>query len=229
MYPDHLALSDRLKAAHGQSWQAIAKAGDFFTGAERVAFVHAARAALSCSLCSSRLAALSPFSLLGEHADEDGLDPVIVDVIHRIAVDPGRLTRAWFDEVTRHISQKEYVEIVSVVATSVIIDTLHNAVGLSLARLPAPQEGNPAKQFNTAAVAGGAWVPMLTGEDTLADTGMPRVPNIARSLGLVPSALTLFFNTFRPHYALKDIDLSISQAQAEFIAARVSAMNECFY
>jgi len=70
---------------------------------------------------------------------------------------------------------------------------------------------------------------MLTGEDTLADTGMPRVPNIARSLGLVPSALTLFFNTFRPHYALKDIDLSISQAQAEFIAARVSAMNECFY
>ena len=32
MYPDHLALSDRLKAAHGQSWQAIAKAGDFFTG-----------------------------------------------------------------------------------------------------------------------------------------------------------------------------------------------------
>ena len=29
MYPDHLALSDRLKAAHGQSWQAIAKAGDF--------------------------------------------------------------------------------------------------------------------------------------------------------------------------------------------------------
>jgi len=33
----------------------------------------------------------------------------------------------------------------------------------------------------------------------------------------------------RSHYSLSDIPLDISQAQAEFIAARVSALNECFY
>ncbi len=63
----------------------------------------------------------------------------------------------------------------------------------------------------------------------MADTGLPRVPNIARSMGLVPSAVDLFFGTFRPHYSLKDIPLSISQAQAEFVASRTSAINECFY
>ena len=69
----------------------------------------------------------------------------------------------------------------------------------------------------------------LAASQELTDTGMPAVPNIARSLGLVPGAVALFFGTFRPHYALQDIPLAISQAQAEFIAARVSALNQCFY
>ena len=59
--------------------------------------------------------------------------------------------------------------------------------------------------------------------------GLPRAPNIGRAMGLVPSAVALFFLTFRPHYALRDVPLAISQAQAEFIASRVSALNECFY
>ncbi len=60
-------------------------------------------------------------------------------------------------------------------------------------------------------------------------TGLPTVPNIGRAMGLVPSAGALFFTTFYPHYQLTDINLSISQAQAEFVAARVSSLNECFY
>ena len=127
------------------------------------------------------------------------------------------------------ISLQEYIEIVSVVTSSVIIDTLHNALGFGLPPLPAPKPGRPSKHFNNDAVDAGAWVPILAADQTMADTGLPRVPNIARALGLVPGALDLFFRTFRPHYALKDIQLSISQAQAEFVASRVSAMNECFY
>ncbi len=63
----------------------------------------------------------------------------------------------------------------------------------------------------------------------MADTGLPVVPNIVRAMGLVPKAVELFFGTFRPHYALKGIKLSLSQAQAEYVASRVSAMNKCFY
>jgi len=229
MYPQHVSLAEHLKQAHAQTWQTIAGAGDFFTGAERVAMVRSAREALTCEFCEERKQALSPAAVEGYHDHSGTLDPVVVDMIHRLRTDPGRLTRAWFDEITRTISKQEYVEIVSVVTSSVIIDTMHNAVGLGLPTLPSPVSGRPRRQFNQDAVDAGAWVPILAADATMADTGLPRVPNIARSLGLVPSALELFFTTFRPHYALKDIDLSISQGQAEFVAARVSAINECFY
>ncbi len=229
MYPQQLRLAEHLKQAHAQSWQSIAAAGDFLSGTDRVAVVRTAREALTCEFCDARKQALSPNAVTGWHDHSGTLDPAVVDMIHRIRTDPGRLTRAWFDELTADISKQEYVEIVSVVASSVIIDTLHNAVGLGLPALPEPSSERPRRQYNHDAVEAGAWVPILQGDDTMADTGLPRVPNIARALGLVPSALQLFFNTFRPHYALRDIDLSISQGQAEFVAARVSALNECFY
>ena len=72
-------------------------------------------------------------------------------------------------------------------------------------------------------------VPVLDAPQDLAHHGLPNVPNIARSMGLVPSAVELFFTTFRPHYSLSYIHMTISQAQAEFVAARVSSINECFY
>ncbi len=229
MYRPDLSLSEQLKQAHAQTWQTIAAPGDFFDGAARVAFVRTAREALTCDLCEARKAALSPNAVDGEHDHSTDLDPVVVDMIHRIRTDPGRLTKAWFDDVTGVLSKAEYVEIVSVVTSSVIVDTLHNALGLGVPQLPVPRGGRPTKQHNAGAVEAGAWVPILAADTDMADTGLPRVPNIARSLGLVPGALALFFNTFRPHYALKDIPLSITQGQAEFVAARVSAINECFY
>ncbi len=229
MYPVEVQVSSELRQAHTRTWQTIASAGAFFTGAERVEMVRTARQSQACPLCQARLKALSPNAVSGQHAHEGDLPDPVVDLIHRLRSDPGRLTRATFDTLTEHLPLGAYVEIVSVVASAVIVDTLHSAVGLALPELPAPQAGTPDGAINPAAVDNGACVPVLAGDDTLTDTGMPREPNIARALGLVPGAVALFFNTFRPHYRLKNIALSISQAQAEFVAARVSAMNECFY
>lgn len=228
MYAKQPLLSPNLKQAHEHSWLGIGTAGALFTGAQRVEFVRIAREALDCELCAQRKAALSP-NIDGEHDGGGDLDPAIVDAIHRIRIDPGRLTRAWFDQVTSTLTQAEYVELVSVVTSAVIIDTLHNALGLGVPTLPRADRSRPSRQINAQAVDAGAWLPILAAPTTMSDTGLPQVPNIARSLGLVPSALDLFFNTFRPHYALANIPLSISQGQAEFVAARVSAMNECFY
>ena len=133
MYPEHLLLSSDLRQAHLKSWQAIGQAGDFFTGAERVAMVETARAAVSCDLCQRRKEALSPYSISGHHDGPQTLPEEIIDLIHRLRSDPGRLTKTWFDSVTaHHVSAQQYVEIVSVVTTSVIIDTLHQALGLEL-------------------------------------------------------------------------------------------------
>lgn len=230
MYPDELPLRDNLRAGHASAWRSIAEPGAFWTGTQRVAMVAEARHALSCDLCARRQAALSPFTETGEHDSVTDLQPPIIELIHRLRTDPGRLTRSWFDGIIgAGISQGEYVEAVSVVTSSVIVDTLHASLGLPLADLPAAQSGQPNGQIDENTVDGGAWVPITAASQELTDTGMPAVPNIARSLGLVPGAVALFFGTFRPHYALQDIPLAISQAQAEFIAARVSALNQCFY
>ncbi len=231
MYANNPLLAETLHTHHAQVLEQIAQPGDFFSGSERVEMVHCAREALSCRLCVQRKNALSPSSVAGEHDHPRILNPTIVDVIHRVRTDPGRLTKSWFDGVINQISKQQYVEIVSVVASSVIIDTLHNALGLGVPQLPQAKAGRPRQQFNAAAVEDGAWVPILQ-RASATDPTTPEQPqtwNITRALGLVPSALELFFTTFRPHYALSNIHLSISQGQAEFVAARVSAMNECFY
>lgn len=231
MYPPNSALRDNLTSAHAESWAKIGQPGDFLTGAQRVEIVRLAREAMDCHLCEDRKAALSPNAVEGEHhCSGSRFDPVVVDFIHRVRTDPGRITHKLFKAVTAVISKEQYIELVGVLNSSVIIDTLHNAMGLGWPSLPDVGRGRPKGVSNTQVVDEGAWVPILdVGANQTVDTGLPRVPNIARSLGLVPEALNLFFATFRPHYALKDIPLSISQAQAEFVAARVSAMNECFY
>ena len=127
------------------------------------------------------------------------------------------------------IPAERYIEAVSVVCTSVIVDTFHNALGLPVPDTLPPEPGPPTGQEPPRVVDAGAWVPLtdVAVEDGV--FGLPRSPNIARAMGLVPGAVALFFLAFRAHYALRDVPLDISQAQAEFIASRVSAINECFY
>ena len=233
MYAENPLLSQTLRAHHEQALQTIAGAGDFFTGAERIEMVRVAREALDCQLCAQRRSSLSPYAALGgQGAAHDGpgvLDDDVVELIHRLRTDPGRITKAWFDAITQKISKQAYVEVVGVVSSSVIVDTLHNAMGLGVVQLPSARPGQPNKQYNEHAVEDGAWVPLLAVTRGAAETAQPQTWNITRALGLVPNAMGLFFNTFRPHYALQDISLSLSQSQAEFVAARVSALNECYY
>jgi len=229
MYPDHLPLSEQLKTAHSDALDNIARPGPFWTSEERIAMVQAARAALDCPLCNQRADSPNPTAVSGVHTGESTLNPILIDAIHRIRTDPGRLTKSWFDAVAAVVGQGPYVEMVSVVNTSVIIDTLHQALGQDVPALPDPVPGNPTSEAPGDTVDEGAWVPIMRAPSEMSDTGLPGVPNIFRAMGLVPAAVNLFFNTFRPHYALKDIHLSLSQAQAEFVASRVSAMNECFY
>ena len=230
MYQKIALITEKLKTAHEDAWNKIADPGDFFSGEERLEMVRATRDADDCELTIARKNAISPFAVTGEYAGDYLLDSNAVDVIRRIASDPGRLTKTWFAQVIANgLAPEEYVEVVSVVTTSIIIDTLHQALGLAQPLLPKANEGSPRKVLNSEAIEIGAWVPVLDVPSQTADHGLPKVPNIARSLGLVPSALQLFFGTFSPHYSLSNIQSSLSQDQAEFVASRVSAMNECFY
>lgn len=232
MYEDtHYPVTPQVIVRHEEAWRLIGAPGAFWSGLERVQIVAEARAATACALCQRRKAALSPFAVDGEHDTVSDLPLVLIDMIHRLRTDPGRYTRTVFDGVLAGgISREHYIEAVSVVNAAVIVDTMHAALGLRLPDLPTPEPGAATGQPFPDVVEDGAWVPLTRVDDRTATvTGLPGAPNIARSMGCVPSAVALFFTAFRGHYALRDIPLGVSQPQAEFIASRVSAINQCFY
>ena len=225
-----LPLRPELVAAHETAWHAIAGPGTFWTGAERISIVEEARHALACELCTARKAALSPASVRGAHTSLGQLSDAAVEAIHMIRNDPGRLTRRWVDAVlAAGLSREAYVELVGVMNTATIIDGFARGIGLEPAALPPPKAGEPARVANDKVVDVGGWVPVLAVEDGEGIGGMPSAPMIGRAMGLVPEAITLFISVVRAHYNLAAFPCDLSRPQIELIAARVSAINECFY
>lgn len=231
-----------LLAAHECAWRRLAEPGNWWTGAERVAIAAEIRNARGCALCHQRRAALSPYKVAGEHDSLGVLPANIVEVIHRVATDPGRLTRKWFDDVMASgLGDGPYVEIVWVLVTVLSIDSFCRGMGVPPHRLPAPVAGEPTRYRPPSARDEGAWVPTIPsgaacGAEADLYRGIPnRAPNVIRALSLVPDAVRSLKDLSAAHYlAPADmIDLtrgrSIDRAQMELIAGRVSALRECFY
>jgi len=106
-------------------------------GAQRVAIAAETRHAPSCELCRRRKEALSPAAIEGEHDSLGDVSHIVVEVIHRIRTDPGRLSERWFRSVVAAgFSEEQYVETVSIVAHVVAIDTMARGLGLDLLPLP---------------------------------------------------------------------------------------------
>ena len=61
--------------------------------------VRAARGAAECRLCRERQTALSPNAVPERTTASGALPAVAVDVVHRVSSDPGRLSRAWYEQV----------------------------------------------------------------------------------------------------------------------------------
>jgi len=244
-----VAVRADIVRAHNVAWGRIARAGTWFDGAARVAIAAETRHAPQCPLCKRRKAALSPYAISGRHDSLGILPERVVEQIHRIVSDPGRLTRTWFDGIIASgTSDAEYVEIVGVVATIVSIDTFCRAIGVPPHALPQPVPGEPHRRRpRTAHQRGEAWVPMihpkdLEGElDTEEERALAKywggvLANIRRALSLVPEEAYAWFQLVEIQYLLgkwmRDFAneyRAITHAQIELIAGRVSVLNQCFY
>jgi hypothetical protein len=200
-----------------------------------------ARHAPDCDLCRRRLAALSPNAVAGRH-DAGSLPEAVIEVVHRIRTDPGRLSKSWLDGVLAHgLSVERYVEIVGVVATTVALDTFARGLGWVPRPLPPPVAGAPSQQRPRGAKPGGAWVPWLEPADvTEAEAGLypfdRPAANIYKAMSLVPAEVRGFFDVVEAQYlpgaVMRDFTRevrAITHAQIELLAARVSALNRCVY
>ena len=194
-----------LAAAHARAWERIARPGTWWGGAARVAIAAETRQAPLCALCRRRKEALSPLEIEGSHDSVGQLPEPAVEVVHRVRTDPGRLGEGWYrDIIARGLSPEHYVEIVSLVAHVVAIDTMARGLGLDPLPLPDPQPGPPARRRPSGARPGDAWVPWLEPADASGDEAAiypsDRPPaNIMKALSLVPDEVRSFFDLVTHH------------------------------
>ena len=225
-----LPVRQRIRDAHAAAINTFADPGTWLDSHSRLAILAEARHAPSCRLCLERKGALSPYALKGHHEARTDLPNDLVEIVHRITTDSGRLTRSWYQGIIdAGISPETYVEVVGLVATSIIVDSFGAALGYEPAEPPAAKSGEPSRESNPGVIDAGAWMPMLDLEQEETDLEIPNAPNIFRAMGLVPSSIAHFFSVMRSQYSLTEYEITLGRSQIELLASRVSSLNQCFY
>lgn len=234
-------VREDIRAAHRALWEHLRAPGTWWPGATRVAIAAESRQATRCTLCRERKVALSPRAVQGRHATLGTLSPLLVDVIHRIRTDAGRLTREWFARVVDDgLGDGEYVEVVAIVSMLAGVDFFARVLGIEPFPLPEPVPGEPSRRRPVGARRGVAWVPVIAPEDAAGPEADVYgaggfVPNIVRALSLVPDEVRMLRRMSDAHYlpiaSIPDPTArrALDRMQMELVASRVSALNQCFY
>lgn len=245
LYPDApCAIRSDIVAEQERAWAHIATPGSWFTGAERVAIADETRRAFECRLCAARKEAISPNAVAGAHDRGElgrALSDEVVEVVHRVTTDPARLTKSWLDDLlARGLEIEAYVEAVGVAIHTISMDTFARGLGLAPRDLPAPRAGEASGYRPAGAKPGPAWVPMIAPEDAIgreADIydGMMGA-YVQQALTAVPNEQRSWFGLVGAQYLnqaqMRDFEReprAISHAQIEFLAGRISALNQCLY
>ncbi len=205
----------------------LAAAGDWLTAEQRLEAWQHTRESRSNELDARRRQALSPNSIPDQHSAGQTLSATAIDVVHRLASDSGRLTRSWADQAMTELGEETYTELVGVSAIASVVDVYAVAVGEVLVEVPdAISTSEPARVRPRAVGEVGAWVSQSVEESRA---------NVSRSLSLVPitdrtwrSLVDVLYSRGEEFYEL-EWDRALNRAQVELLAARTTALLECFY
>lgn len=219
-------IEQLLSAALAASSAGLAEPGDWLTGAERIDAWAQVRDAATNPLDAERKASLSPYAGDAAHQPSALLSASAVEVVHRIATDPGRLTRSWAEKAMADLGEETYAELVGVTSMAVVIDLLDHLLGDPVRPLPDPIDGAPAEHRPDGVGDIGAWVSQSLDK---------RMANVSRALSLVPVTeavwrpLVTDLYSRGPEFAELKWDRNLNRPQVELVAARTTALNECFY
>ena len=221
---DHVATA--LDDAADAATTSLAEPGDWLTGQQRVAAWREARASATNELDLARRAAVSPAAVEGTHSATADLDAAAVDAVHRVASDPGRLTRAWAEACIDALGEETYTELVGITSIAAVIDRFDRVRGRPLRPLPRPRAGAPTRVRPSDVGDVGAWVSQAVHKTRA---------NVSRALTLVPETQRIWRPLVDTFYSrggeFLDLrwDRALSRPQVELVAARTTALNECFY
>ena len=224
-----------------RAWERLAAPGTWWTGEERLAIAAESRHAPSCGLCRRRKEALSPYGVDGVHDTLGALVPAMVEIVHRLTTDAGRLTNKWLAAMLNDgVSEEQYIEAVGVIAVITALDTFDRSLGLPQRGLPPARPGAPTRHRPVGARRDVAWVSTVEPERLLPGEPDPYAvhgtKNIHRALSLVPQEVFNFFDLDVELY-LKDHEIrdftreyrALTHVQIELLAGRVSSLNGCYY
>lgn len=189
-----------------QSWRSLGIPGAAWTGSQRVAIVVEARSARRNEPVTG------------------ALDETTTRAVRTIASAPWTIRGPWVESlVADGMAMHQYVEAVGVVARAVAIDTFLQSLGLDEEQLPNAEDGMATGALDERARRVRAWVPMMGGASIT--QALSLVPSENTALETLHGALYLTFEEMSDPDPGKDL----TRAQMELVAARTSAVNECFY
>lgn len=235
-------VREDLCMAYREAWQRLARPGNWWSAAERVAIAAESRNAVDCPLCRQRKDPILTYPVEGMHNHLDQLPYAAVDMIHRLIFDKESITGKWIKGILNSgLNEGQYVELLGIVVMVFSIDEFHRAIGASLEPLPQPGPGSPDNYRPPNLESATGYVPMIPGDGNSGKEAdlwhKGRTGNVIRAMSLVPNAvrdLMLLSDVqyidhgemmaFRP-----EAGRAIDRMQIELVAGRVSAMNECFY
>ncbi len=232
-YPIDAELED----LHADELASFAAAGTWWSARERLAIAAEARTA--------RVADGVQASIGDEHrAAEADLPEAVRDLAQRAALGGMSINRRYFDDTLKAgVSDAAYVEVVGVVARVAHLDVFARGVGVDPRAIPEADESSvPTRARPTEAVDEGYFAHSVPDGEAGGETGK-RIyrdgggANILRSLSLVPDEAYRLNKLISQEYMTSEnmghmtysSQAALSRAQLELVAAKVSALNQCFY
>ena len=159
----------------------------------------------------------------------DGLPEVVADAVYRIARHASTLTDAWYrEQLARGIDPIAYVEMVGVVVAVAAVDGFFRAAGLERPPLPSPSGGEPHGRHPQVEAATLNWVPVAAPAD--------RTAAVVQGLSAAPdewdNVCRLAAAQYIPVDEMGELGWSrgtLTRAEMELVAARLSTARECFF
>ncbi|NND74572.1 MAG: hypothetical protein HKN44_06155 [Ilumatobacter sp.] len=200
-----LEPSGDIGGVHDREWARLGRPGTWFTATQRVEIAAAARGGETTS--PAQIAA------------------------RQIYTDPAAIRRDWLADLEADgLTLAEYVEVLGIVARLRAFDTLLFGLGSAVRPLPPARSEAPPTRVRVDATINGAWVPTVG--IAFPPTVLSSVPAENEAMHDVHSVLYLAPTPATDGHSMGNLRAArdgITRPQMEFIAARTSQLNDCFF
>jgi hypothetical protein len=202
-------------------WDHLGQSGNWWTAEERLEIAEEARNSNPRKLWE-RVGEVESYS----KDNDEVLSPYVRAVVRLVANETSKIDQRTYDGITKAIGEDKYAELAAVVSQIIPIDHLSDTLGVERQELPNPVDGELAMERPVGLVEGVAFLPTFPAE---------KLPHVAVSLSLAQADNARRMLLVRAMYSGSSFNemiwehRNLSRPQIELVAARTSALNECFY